>query len=395
MARSSYNLTQDVSDSSPGDMNSKVRVLAYREKVPTPEIGYQNKLRLLYSRAGADKKVTLIPKRPLPSSPERKLGAPDIKTDFYLNIIDWGKQGVLAVALNNVVYLWNSENSRLSQLPVCNGTDYVCSVSWLNQGGDILAVGTTANTVQLWDVNRERITRLLDGHQNGVNCLDWNNHILSSGGKDSLVINHDVRSADHIASIYHGHEQQVCGLTWSPDGRHLASGGNDNTLCIYDGNGSGNTGALFTLTDHLAAVRAVAWCPYQRNILASGGGSADRSIKLWNASTGTLLTSVDTGSQVCSLCWNPHEKELLSAHGYMKNQLCLWSYPNVSMVKEFYEHQGRVLDLALSPDGTVVCSAGADEVLCLWRMFGSSRTGKKDMASKEDDGMYSSLDRIR
>ena len=129
--------------------------------------------------------------------------------------------------------------------------------------------------------------------------------------------------------------------------------------------------------------------------MASGGGSADRSIKLWNASTGTLLTSVDTGSQVCSLCWNPHEKELLSAHGYMKNQLCLWSYPNVSMVKEFYEHQGRVLDLALSPDGTVVCSAGADEVLCLWRMFGSSRTGKKDMASKEDDGMYSSLDRIR
>ena len=46
-------------------------------------------------------------------------------------------------------------------------------------------------------------------------------------------------------------------------------------------------------------LQALAWCPWQRNVLASGGGTADRHIHFWNASTGVNLHSVDTGSQVC------------------------------------------------------------------------------------------------
>ena len=42
----------------------------------------------------------------------------------------------------------------------------------------------------------------------------------------------------------------------------------------------------------------MAWCPWQSNVLASGGGTADRHIRLWNTTTGTCLTSVDTKSQV-------------------------------------------------------------------------------------------------
>jgi len=51
------------------------------------------------------------------------------------------------------------------------------------------------------------------------------------------------------------------------------------------------------LTDHQAAVKALAWSPHERNLLASGGGTADRSIKFWNAASGALINSVDTGSQ--------------------------------------------------------------------------------------------------
>ena len=54
------------------------------------------------------------------------------------------------------------------------------------------------------------------------------------------------------------------------------------------------------------------------NLLASGGGTADRCIKFWNTNTGALLNSIDTHSQVCSLQWNKHERELLSSHGYLK-----------------------------------------------------------------------------
>ena len=84
---------------------------------------------------------------------------------------------------------------------------------------------------------------------------------------------------------------------------------------------------------HQAAVKALAWCPFERNVLASGGGTADRCIKLWNSANGACLNSVDTGSQVCSLLWSKHQKELVSSHGFSQNQLCLWHYPSMTKAR--------------------------------------------------------------
>lgn len=48
-------------------------------------------------------------------------------------------------------------------------------------------------------------------------------------------------------------------------------------------------------------VQAVSWCPWQRNILASGGGTVDRHIRIWNGATGTCLNSHDTMDQVSNI----------------------------------------------------------------------------------------------
>ena len=45
-------------------------------------------------------------------------------------------------------------------------------------------------------------------------------------------------------------------------------------------------------------VKAIAWCPWQQSLLASGGGTADRQIRLWNVNTGACLQSTETNSQV-------------------------------------------------------------------------------------------------
>lgn len=87
------------------------------------------------------------------------------------------------------------------------------------------------------------------------------------------------------------------------------------------------------LDQHIAAVKAVAWCPWQRNILATGGGTADRTIRIWNAQDGANLQSVDTGSQVCAIQWSSHYKELVSSHGFSDNQLIVWKYRDMSKVR--------------------------------------------------------------
>lgn len=64
-------------------------------------------------------------------------------------------------------------------------------------------------------------------------------------------------------------------------------------------------------SDHLAAVKAIAWSPHQHGLLASGGGTADRCLRFWNTLTGQALQSTDTGSQVCNLAWSKHANELV------------------------------------------------------------------------------------
>ena len=162
----------------------------------------------------------------------------------------------------------------------------------------------------------------------------------------------------------------MCGLQWNREGDTLASGGNDNKLCLWDVATSASTAPRFELTDHQAAVKALAWwSPHERNLLATGGGTADRTIKFWNSRTGALLNSIDTESQVCALQWNPHENEILLSHGFARNQLCLWKYPSMVKIKELEGHTARVLHMACSPNGGTVVSAAADETLRFWDVF--------------------------
>ena len=141
------------------------------------------------------------------------------------------------------------------------------------------------------------------------------------------------------------HKQEVCGLKWSFDDRMLASGGNDNKLFVWipqlGGTGNhpagsrtaagGSSGSHGTATvetnpvcrfgDHNAAVKAVGWSPHQHGTLASGGGTADRHIRFWNALTATSMHRIDTGSQVCNLMWSKNVNEIVSTHGYSLNQV--------------------------------------------------------------------------
>lgn len=71
--------------------------------------------------------------------------------------------------------------------------------------------------------------------------------------KQSLVI---LKRFVYFELIY-----QVCGLKWNPDGNRLASGGNDNKLLVWDKSRGYDT-PLFQLNQHTAAVKAIAWSPY-------------------------------------------------------------------------------------------------------------------------------------
>jgi len=380
------------------DMSKPSRILSFQDKAPEPKGDTVNNLAILYSasaNAGASRKKasSKLVNRVIPSAPSRILDAPGMKDDYYLNLLSWSDTNVLAVALSETVYLWNATTGGIQELCTIEdaGQDApITSVEWVQQGGAHLAVGTSTGQTQLWDVNECKQLRSMDGHTDRVGALNWNRHILSTGGRDALVINHDVRVARHKVATMSAHTQEVCSLKWSLDGSTLASGGNDNVLCLWDASTSSTATPRFQFTDHQAAVKALSWSPHERNLLASGAGTADRSIKFWNTQTGALLNSIDTGSQVCSLQWNPFEKEILSSHGFARNQLCLWKYPSMTKIKELEGHVSRVLYTAVSPDGGTVVSAAADETIRFWDCFQAPSKSKRGQATSASSSFASS-----
>ena len=88
-----------------------------------------------------------------------------------------------------------------------------------------------------------------------ISSLNGNKFDCFSGSRSGAIYHHDVRVANHHISTLNNHSQEVCGLAWSPDGRYLASGGNDNLLNIWDATLSDAVSPLHTFSHHQAAVK--------------------------------------------------------------------------------------------------------------------------------------------
>ncbi|KAM9844588.1 fizzy-related protein homolog isoform 3-T3 [Aulostomus maculatus] len=314
------------------------------------------------------------PTRKISKIPFKVLDAPELQDDFYLNLVDWSAGNLLSVGLGACVYLWSACTSQVTRLcDLSVDGDSVTSVCW-NERGSLVAVGTHKGYVQIWDAAGGRKLISLEGHSARVGALAWNGEQLSSGSRDRVILQRDVRTPPSAERRLQGHRQEVCGLKWSPDHQHLASGGNDNKLLVW------NSSSLLPVqqySDHLAAVKAIAWSPHQHGLLASGGGTADRCLRFWNTLTGQALQSTDTGSQVCNLAWSKHANELVSTHGYSQNQILVWKYPSLTQVAKLTGHSYRVLYLAVSPDGEAIVTGAGDETLRFWNVFSKTRCIKE------------------
>ena len=321
-----------------------------------------------------------LTQRKISIKPYKELPAPNLIDDFYLNLLDWSSKNQIAVGCSSSVVLWNNNKTQSETLFSYdiieentiqnneNNNKYVSSLIW-SEEGDKLAVGNSCGAVELYDINKKELICSFKGHSKRVGVVSWNKNIISSGSKDFSIITRDIRCKDNDENIikkFLGHQQEVCGLKWSFDGTQLASGGNDNNLMVWSLH---SNKPLMCNNDHIAAVKAIAWSPHQHNILASGGGTADRTIRFWNTNNFEQIFKIDTGSQVCNLVFSKSSNELVSTHGYSLNQINVWKLPHMQKIATLTGHSFRVLYLSLSPDGQSIVTGAGDKTLKFWNIF--------------------------
>ncbi|NXA83616.1 FZR1 protein, partial [Thryothorus ludovicianus] len=306
------------------------------------------------------------PTRKISKIPFKVLDAPELQDDFYLNLVDWSSLNVLSVGLGTCVYLWSACTSQVTRL--CDLSvegDSVTSVGW-SERGNLVAVGTHKGFVQIWDAAAGKKLSMLEGHTARVG-KEW-------GSRREFRIPGFIFVTCCVLSTFKILPSRKSGVLIWHKFDHVSS------LCQLLVWNHSSLSPVQQYTEHLAAVKAIAWSPHQHGLLASGGGTADRCIRFWNTLTGQPLQCIDTGSQVCNLAWSKHANELVSTHGYSQNQILVWKYPSLTQVAKLTGHSYRVLYLAMSPDGEAIVTGAGDETLRFWNVFSKTRSTKESVS---------------
>lgn len=137
--------------------------------------------------------------------------------------------------------------------------------------------------------------------------------VLASGGEDRTVRLWEVESRKELR-VLRGHPDPIYALAWHPDGKRLASGSRDGTVRIWnptDGSIS------LTIKEGLPSVANLSWSP-DGNSLAVGVHRSN-SASIWNAETGeeirSFAGSTDTKVQKSvRLVWHPRHDQLAVVH---------------------------------------------------------------------------------
>ncbi|KAG2419595.1 hypothetical protein HFD88_004391 [Aspergillus terreus] len=384
-----------------------------------------------------DDKATVVPTLPF-----RVLDAPGLRDDFYCSTLAYSSvSGILAVALASEVYLWSDEFGVQhppfsDQLP----SNYVSSLSFSSENGrkSILAVGRRSGLLSLWSTFDSE-ARFEVSHPDSITCVAFKQsktRRLSERFKNAEVDTEDLAVGDDLGYIWYysvewpddeqaqlgwegsmtllakisAHSQQVCGISWSPDGTYLATGGNDNACLIFElqniippgefrvpadftAQTESDNNSTYSPTDndqdsgrdylaasisqnsgqvtmdamsksliayagtvisgctrtamiptnyqkhrlnHGAAVKAIAFAPWQPSLLATGGGSNDRAIHFYHTPSGACLATIKVYAQVTGLIWSRTRREIVATFGFSNPEhpfrIAVFAWPSCEQI---------------------------------------------------------------
>jgi WD40 repeat protein len=230
-------------------------------------------------------------------------------------------------------------------------------------------------------LNQKSEHNRLEGHDNSVRSVSFSpdGKTLASGSQDKTIKLWNLETGKEIRTLK-GHNDYVNSISFSPDGKTLASGSGDKTIKLWNL----ETGKeIRTLKGHNDYVYSVSFSPDGKT-LASGG--YDKKIKLWNPNTGTeIRTLKGHDNYVRSVSFSPDGKTLAS--GSYDKTIKLWNPETGKEIRTLKGHNDYVYSVSFSPDSKTLASGSEDKTIKLWNL----ETGKEIRTLKGHDNSVNSI----
>ncbi|CAE7231665.1 unnamed protein product [Rhizoctonia solani] len=192
-------------------------------------------------------------------------------------------------------------------------------------------------------------------------AISPNGDHIATGGHNGSVQVYDIHTGALVAGPFQAHTAAVNSVAFSPSGVRIATGSGDTTIIVWDT----LTGRVIAgpLRQHTRVVHSVAFAPDDKRLVS---GSYDHTVIVWDTSTGDISLGPLRGhtSYIWSVCFSPTGQLIASCSS--DQLIMLWDAQTGANVAILEGHQSAITGTTFSPDGSRLASCSKDNTIRLW-----------------------------
>ncbi len=337
--------------------------------------------------AGQDKLRVDVHGDPLPPGALARIGSTRLRHAGPVSSLAFTRDGkvIASASHDRTICFWDAATGKL--LRRLEGHRHAVFALALSPDGKRVATAESDGSVWLWDTANGKLLWCGEGHNGPAYCVAFSpdSATIASGGLDAKVRLWDAatgKQRDHYTDPADGTGVVVMGavavpnarvfaVAFSPDGKTLATGGQNNAVRLWDVKTGKKLRELRSTP--AAAVHGLAWSPDGKRLAAAHGAAA---VHLWDAATGKLAVRADRDSAGIEVAFSRDGKRLAVCPNTEDGQLRILDADTGRVAHQFGIGAGTYA-VALAPDGQTAAAAGRSGGIRLWAVA----TGKDRLPS--------------